>query len=271
MTATGSPYEGATDSMGTGPANPLRASLAAKSHTVGPWVMSTDSSTVDLLARTGLDFLVFDCQHGPHDLATIGPLLRTAATRAKPTLVRVPSSEPSTIMRALDLGAAGVIVPMVDSAPEAERASAATRYPPLGNRSYGPLQPAPGDVFDPDDGPVVLIMIETRGGLEHADEIAALPGVDGLFIGPIDLALAIDAISDGDLQAGLSSPELHQAVGVIAQAAADNRKILSGAVFSPEHARALAPMGMTMQVLGTDTGWLTAGADDVIKLADSLR
>ena len=157
-----------------------------------------------------MDFLVFDCQHGPHDLGQVGPLLRAAAIHGKPTLVRVPSSDAWIIMRALDLGAAGVIVPMVSSAAEADSARAATRYPPLGERSYGPLQPAPGNVFDPADGPVVFVMIETAQGLAEVEAIAAIDGVDGLFVGPVDLALGVGAMTDGDLQAGLASPVLHE-------------------------------------------------------------
>jgi 4-hydroxy-2-oxoheptanedioate aldolase len=261
----------AKDDTSSVPKNPLRSKLAANRHTIGPWVITKDAALVEVLAQTALDFLVFDCQHGPHDLGSIGPLLRAAAIHSTATLVRVPSSDPWIIMRALDLGAAGVIVPMVDSATEAETARSATRYPPLGQRSYGPLQPAPGDAFDPADGPVVFVMIETAGGLKEANAIAALPGIDGLFIGPVDLALAVGAMTDGDLQRGLASPLLHEAVETIAKATAINGKILAGAVFSPAHARALAPAGMTLQVLGTDVAWLAAGAAGIVQLADELR
>lgn len=272
MSANESLYSSSAEARtGATPRNPLRRALEAKRHTIGPWVHTKDAALVEVLSQTALDFLVFDCQHGQHDLGSVGPLLRAAAIHSTATLVRVPSSDPWIIMRALDLGAAGVIVPMVDSAAEAETARSATRYPPLGERSYGPLQPAPGDVFDPSDGPVVFVMIETASGLNEVDAIAALPGIDGLFIGPVDLALAVGAMTDGDVQKGLESPFLHEAVGTIAKAAATNGKILAGAVFSPDHARAMAPAGMTLQVLGTDVGWLTAGAAGMVQLADELR
>jgi 4-hydroxy-2-oxoheptanedioate aldolase len=224
-----------------------------------------------VLAKTGVDFLVFDCQHGPHDLATVGPLLRAAAIHSKPTLVRVASSDPWMIMRALDLGASGVIVPMVSSPAEAEAARAATRYPPLGERSYGPLQPAPGDPFDPADGPVVFVMIETIGGLETVDAIVAIEGIDGLFIGPVDLALGVGGMRDGDLLKGLASSELRDAVAAVAAAAAKSHKVLAGAVFSPDHARSMAKAGMSVHVLGTDVGWLNAGAAGLAQLGEELR
>ncbi|WP_072801610.1 HpcH/HpaI aldolase family protein [Rhodococcoides yunnanense] len=264
------PYESSTPTASSSPVNPLRVALASKAATVGPWVITTDPATVEVLAKTAVDFLIFDCQHGPHDLATVGPLLRAAAIHSKATLVRVPSSDPWIIMRALDLGAAGVVVPMVNSAEEAEIARAATRYPPLGNRSYGPLRPAPGNVFDAADGPVVFVMIETAAGLAAVEEIAAVVGIDGLFIGPVDLALGVGAMTDGDLQAGLASPLLREATGTIAGAAARSGKILAGAVFSPDHARGMAKAGMTLHVLGTDTGWLTAGAAGLAQLGSEL-
>lgn len=243
----------------------------AKGHTIGPWVMSTDLSAIDTLAQTDLDFLTFDLQHGAHDIATVGPCLRTANARGKPALVRVPSTDPWLTMRTLDLGASGVIVPMVSTVEEAQAVVAATKYPPLGDRSYGPYSTAPGNAFDPDDGPVVLLMIETQAGLDAAKDIARLPGVDGLFIGPVDLGLAIGAIENGDLAAGLASPVLQQAIGRVAKVTAATGTILAGAVFSPDHARGLAGAGMTVQVLGTDVGWLGEGAARVAGLAAELR
>lgn len=272
MSQNESPYSSAaTGEREGGPANPLRRAVATSGVTVGPWVITTDPATVDVLAATAIDFLVFDCQHGPHDLSTLGPLLRAAAVHAKPALVRVPSSDPWIIMRALDLGASGIIVPMVNDAEQAENARAATRYPPLGQRSYGPLRPAPGDVFDRADGPVVFVMIETAAGLENVESIAAVDGIDGLFIGPVDLALGVGAMTDADLQKGLASPLLRDAVGTIAQATARSGKTLAGAVFSPDHARAMTKAGMSLHVLGTDIGWLTAGANRLAELAAELR
>lgn len=271
MSSTDNLYAGTEAEASPTPTNPFRVALATKKHLIGPWVMTTDPFMVETIARTAVDFIVFDCQHGPHDLATLRPVLSAAAKHSKAALVRVPSSDPWVIMRALDLGASGVIVPMVSTAVEAEAARSATRYPPTGLRSYGPLQPAPGDTFKSADGPVVLIMIETTKGLENVEAIAGVTGIDGLFIGPVDLALGVGAMTEGDLQKGLMSPVLHEAIGTIATAAASTDVILAGAVFSPDHARTLAAAGMTVQVLGTDIGWLGAGASEVVDLADELR
>lgn len=243
-----------------GTRNPLRTAVAGRAVTAGPWVTISDPAAVEVLAQTALDYLVFDCQHGPHDLGTVLPLLRAAAIHGMPALLRVASSAPWMIMRALDLGAAGVIVPMVGSAAEAARACAATRYPPLGERSFGALRPAAGDVFDPADGPLVLPMIETAEGLAAVDAIAATPGVDGLFVGPLDLALSIGATPGADPLAALSSPDLRAAIDTIGRAATAHGKLLAGAVFSTDHARTMAKAGMTMQVRGTDLQWLAANA-----------
>ncbi|MBF4585682.1 HpcH/HpaI aldolase family protein [Curtobacterium sp. VKM Ac-2887] len=265
-----SPYS-SSPTAADAPTNPVRQVIAAQGTIIGPWVLTKDPGTVAVLAATAVDFLVFDCQHGPHDLATVGPLLRAAAAQGKPTLLRVPSADSWIIMRALDLGAAGVIVPMVSSAAEAESARAATRYPPLGERSYGPLQPAPGDVFDPQDGPMIFVMIENASGLDAVREIAAIDGIDGLFIGPVDLALGIGAMDDGDLRGALASPLLAEATAAIAAAASASGKLLAGAVFSPDHARGMAGAGMRLHVLGTDAGWLTTAAAELVRLGDELR
>jgi 4-hydroxy-2-oxoheptanedioate aldolase len=119
-------------------------------------------------------------------------------------------NEPGLIMRVLDLGAAGVIVPLVDSAEEAARAVEACRYPPEGTRSYGPSRAAlvvgssvPADLAA---AALCFVMIETRNGLEQVEEIAATPGLDGIYIGPSDLSLALG------LTPGVGGPPLEEAI-----------------------------------------------------------
>jgi 4-hydroxy-2-oxoheptanedioate aldolase len=176
-------------------------------------------------------------------------------------------------MRALDLGAAGVIVPMVNTAAEAAAAASAMLYPPHGERSYGPLRAAAGGGFTPGDGPVLLVMIETAQGLAEVGSIAATPGVDGLFIGPIDLALGIGAVpesSNRGVLKGIGAQTTIAAVDTIAAAAQTHGKVLAGAVFTPDHARAMARCGVRLQVYGSDGQWLAAGAKAARTLTDEL-
>ncbi|WP_167759308.1 HpcH/HpaI aldolase/citrate lyase family protein [Mycobacterium sp. PS03-16] len=252
------------------PKSPLRRALAERPITTGPWVTFTDPHAVEALARLDLDYLVIDCQHGSADLATVLPMLRAAALHDKPVLIRVPANQPWQIMRALDLGAAGVIVPMVNTPAEAAAAASAMRYPPHGERSYGPVRPTPGAGFTPGDGPLLLVMIETARGLAEVDAVAATPGVDGLFIGPIDLALGIGAVPDGKVLKGIGADATLEAVGTIAAAARAHDKVLAGAVFTPDHARAMTRAGVRLQVYGSDGQWLAAGAKAARALTDEL-
>jgi 4-hydroxy-2-oxoheptanedioate aldolase len=252
------------------PKSPLRRALTERTVTTGPWVTFTDPHAVEALAKLDLDYLVIDCQHGSADLGALLPMLRAAAIHDKPVLVRVPVNEPWQIMRVLDLGAAGVIVPMVDTAAEAALAASAMRYPPHGERSYGPVRPSPGGGFTPGDGPLLLVMIETAQGLAEVDAIAATPGVDGLFVGPIDLALGIGAVPDGRVLKGIGAEATLSAVDVIAAAARAHDKVLAGAVFTPEHARTMTRAGVRLQVYGSDGQWLAAGAKAARALTDEL-
>lgn len=189
---TGSGYDGTgTTARST---RRLRDLWGADRPAFGVWSGLADPVVAELLAATAFDYVCIDLQHGlatPTVLPAIGQAMR-AAGRAP--LVRVPWNDPVGIMRALDSGAAGVLVPMVDSAEDARRAVAACRFPPAGARSWGPMW---GDVradgaLSPqqqDDDVLCLVMVETRAGVAAVEQIAAVPGVDGVYIGPNDLAL----------------------------------------------------------------------------------
>jgi 4-hydroxy-2-oxoheptanedioate aldolase len=255
---------------GPQPKSAIRRALAERAVTTGPWITFTDPGVVEALAKLDLDYLVIDCQHGAADLGALLPMLRAAAIHDKPVMVRVPANEPWQIMRALDLGAAGVIVPMVNTAAEAETAASAMLYPPHGERSFGPVRPSPGGGFTPGDGPLLLVMIETARGLAEVDAIASTAGVDGLFIGPIDLALGIGAVPDGKVLKGIGAQATLAAVDVIATAAREHDRVLAGAVFTAEHAHAMTRAGVRLQVYGSDGQWLAAGAKAARTLTEDL-
>jgi 4-hydroxy-2-oxoheptanedioate aldolase len=165
-------------------ANELRAALSA-GPVLGFWAAIPSSVTAETAAATGVGYVVIDQQHGVVDASVTLAMLQGIQAGGAAGLVRVPRSDPFLIGHPLDLGALGVIVPMVESAAEAARAVAACRYAPEGERSIGLVRGA-ADGGDP----VCLVMIETRKGLEAVEEIAATPGLDGLYIGPSDLSLS---------------------------------------------------------------------------------
>ncbi|MFG1699500.1 HpcH/HpaI aldolase/citrate lyase family protein [Nonomuraea sp. NPDC049309] len=162
---------------------------------VGYWVVLDAPVATERLARLGYDYVVLDGQHG--FIGTDGLLAGLMAIDAggrSAGLVRVESGDPAVIGRALDFGAAGVIVPLVDTADDAARAVSAARYPAAGRRSYGPMRsmlrigPAPAEA---NESVLVLAMIETPDGLANIERICATPGLDGVYVGPSDLCLAV--------------------------------------------------------------------------------
>src|SRR5688572_17279537 len=162
---------------------------------VGGWLSIPHSVQAEVMAHTGLDWLCIDMQHGCIDYSDTVPMLTAISTTDVTPFVRVPWNEPAMIMKVLDAGAYGVIVPMVSNRADAERAVGACRYPPAGMRSNGPnrvLLYAGADYQKHANDEVACIaMVETPEGIEKVDEIASTPGVDAIYIGPTDLALSL--------------------------------------------------------------------------------
>jgi 4-hydroxy-2-oxoheptanedioate aldolase len=174
--------------------NRLRALLAEGRTAVGLACHTGDPHVAETLALAGFDYLYLDQQHSVGGLACPVEMLRAVARTSTTPLVRVAANDPTLIGRALDAGAEGVIVPTVESVEDARRAAAATRYAPVGTRSWGPTRSAFGLGADPAhvNGEVLcLVMIETAAGVARAKEIAEVPGVDGVYVGPGDLAVSL--------------------------------------------------------------------------------
>ena len=172
----------------------LRDAWRAGRPTFGGWATLGDPYAAELLGRAGFDWVGLDVQHGLIPPSAVPELLRALAVTSTPALVRVSWNAPEEIMRVLDAGANGVIVPLVNSAEEARAAVAACRYPPDGTRSWGPARAALGtpgyDVPTANAAVICAVMAETAAAVERIDEIASVPGVDAVFIGPRDLALS---------------------------------------------------------------------------------
>lgn len=238
--------EGTDRSAGTVPPTPV--------GTCGGWSILRSPGAALALAASGVDWICLDAQHGEHDDASVRELCRLLSGRVQ-VLVRPPANDVAWIGRALDLGADGVIVPMVNSADEAARAVAACRYPPAGGRSWGPLL---GGYTDPGATPAAIcsVMVETGDALVAVDELVATPGVDEIFVGPFDLALALGTTVDKLLAAEGPADPLPRII------AAAHRKNLPVRVFgaSVERSRALLALGFDAVAVVTDVAALTSGA-----------
>ena len=220
--------------------------------TTNGWLAIPDAFPAEIAARSGLDSLCIDMQHGLIDHAAAVRILQATTGTGVPVLVRVSWNEPSVIMRVLDAGAAGVIVPMVSDRLEAEAAVAACRYPPSGIRSYGPVRPAltEGAEYFAAANTAVLVfaMIETRGAVENLDAILSTEGLDGVYVGPVDLSLALGLDPEMD-----STQEVHQAtVKRIFAAAKHHSKFVGMHCNSPEFGVTAARWGADFVTIATD-------------------
>lgn len=175
--------------------NRLKQLWAEGKPAIGSFLSIPNTFSAEVMAHTGLDWLCVDMQHGCIDYSDAVNMLTAISTTGVTPIVRVPWNEPSIIMKCLDAGAYGVIVPMVSNRSEAERAVAACRYPPEGMRSNGPTRALmySGNDYQQhaNDQMLCIVMIETAEGIAKMEEIISTPGVDAVYIGPTDLALAL--------------------------------------------------------------------------------
>lgn len=169
--------------------------------TTGYFTMAATSLQLERLAGVGYDYIVLDAQHGTFGPHNLPDGVRAVEVGGIPAMIRVAGSSIGEIGQALDTGAAGVIVPLVNTAEEAAHVIAAAKFPPLGIRSRGVARTSThltGSLDDMNRGTVVLCMIETRSGLENVERIASTTGLDGLYIGPNDLSIGLGGYGLGD-------------------------------------------------------------------------
>jgi 4-hydroxy-2-oxoheptanedioate aldolase len=232
--------------------------LAPRSN--GVWCFINNASSFGALARSAFDWIALDAQHGQFDRAALIAAGHALTAGGQRFAVRVGSVNAADIGLALDAGASTVLVPQVDTADDARLVVAAAHYPPVGTRSWGPLAPLWGleAPAASDAAPQVAVMIESARSLSHVEAIAAVPGVDLLFVGPFDLSLslgvALDDLLDDAQGALLRIRQAAEAAGIGVGAFAG----------TPERARVLRERGFGCLAITTDTGVITAGAETLL-------
>lgn len=228
---------------------------------VGLWSGLSNNVTVEVLANAGFDWLLLDTEHSPNELPMVYSQLQAASQGSAHPIVRIPWNDTVVIKRYLDIGVQSLLIPFVQNAEEARRAVAATRYPPLGVRGYSAAARA-SDYGRIKDYPAsceaqlcVLVQVETPEALANIEAIAAVEGVDGIFIGPGDLAASMGHI--GNIKHPEVVAAIDDAIGRI-RASGVAAGILSG---DEELARRCIALGCNYIAVGSDIGVLARGAE----------
>ena len=253
------------------PACALARRLRAGETVYAGWCMMGSPMVAETIAREGFSAIVLDAQHGLWDTASLITGIGAVSHAEATPVVRVPLSDFALASRALDFGAEAIIAPMINNADDARQFAAAAKYPPLGERSWGPLRAmalqaprtAPADYLrEANEGTLTFAMIETSAALGNADRIAATPGIDGLFVGPYDLATALSGGTAQDTQA----PQVEQAIDRICAAAKAAGKIPGIYCRDADGAVAMAKRGFRFVVAGNDHTTLRAATVAQLKV-----
>ena len=247
----------------------LARRLKAGETVYAAWAFMGAPVVAEAIARNGFSAVVLDMQHGLWDTAAVVAGIAAVAQAGAAPIVRVPLNDFAFASRALDFGAEAIIAPMINSVGDALKFSAAAKFPPLGERSWGPsramtLQGKSATVDylrAANDGTLSMAMIETPAALAQVDEIAETPGIDALFIGPYDLSTALSAGTAQDVEAA----EVERAIDKIGAAAKAAGKIPGIYCTNAERARALAQRGFRFITVGSDLGYLREGMAAQVK------
>jgi len=250
--------------------NPIKQRLAAGERLFGCWLTLASPLVAEALACAGFDFLVVDGEHSPADSMDTVALLQAIAAGGSQPIVRVTDNTPWLAKRALDAGSPTLLFPMVDSAGQARRAVAAMRYPQHGN---GGARGVAGIVraarfglaadylLTANAAACTIVQIESAAGVEAAAQIAAVDGVDALFVGPADLAASLGHLGDS------GHAQVQQAIDRVASAAKAQGKAAGIFAGSGAEARDYAARGFTLVALAADVVWLLAGARQALAAA----
>ena len=238
------------------PRNAFRDDLRAGRRLIGCWVSLASPVTAEVVGLAGFDWLLLDGEHAPNDVGSFVPQLMALKDSASAPVVRPPSNDVVVIKRLLDAGFHNFLVPMVDTADDARRAVAATRYPPAGVRGVSVAMRGNryGTVADyqrlANDNVAVAVQIESPTAVDNVDAICAVDGVDAVFVGPSDLAATLGHLGDA------SHPEVQRAIATVIERA--RAAGVAAGILAPAEAdaRRYMAMGATMVAVGSDLGVL---------------
>ncbi len=231
---------------------------------IGMWVCSGSPLVAEICAGAELDWLLIDMEHSPNSLESVLRQLQAVAAYPATPLVRVPDSEVATIKGVLDIGAQNILVPMISSAAEARAAVEAVRYPPRGRRGVGSALARSARwnrvddyLANADTHVSLFVQIETAAGVDAAADIASVDGIDGIFLGPSDLAASMGLLGQQ------AHPEVVRAVHRAFQAGQEAGVNFGVNAFDPTLAQRYLEAGATFILVGADVTLLARGSEDL--------
>jgi 4-hydroxy-2-oxoheptanedioate aldolase len=247
------------------PADGLLARLRRRERLIGLWCSLSSTIALDVVTDSGFDWLLIDTEHAPNDVPQVLAQLQVAERGVGTAIVRPAANDAILIKRLLDIGASTLLIPMVETPEDAQRAVAASRYPPNGTRGVTASGRASrygrdaGYLAQAHDRTGVIVQVESRLGLQNLDMIACEPGVDGVFVGPSDLAASLGC---------LGRPRCPEVLSAVTDAGARLQAlgVPAGVLTTdPEEAHLFIESGYTFVAVGSDIGLLARGADSLAR------
>ena len=245
--------------------NKLKELFKQGKAAINGWLEIPSSFSTEVMSHQGWDSLTIDMQHGAIDNSNILEMFQAISTTDVVPMARLNWNKPEQIMKVLDFGAYGIICPMVSNRGQAEKFVQACMYPPKGNRSFGPTRGfmyGGNDYVDHANNEILkLAMIETKEALQELDKIMKTPGLDGIYIGPADLSLAIGE------KPGFDKPEghpTHEQILNIIDHAKKNKLVAGIHNATPEYARKMIDIGFQIVTVGSDKIFMSEGAKSII-------
>lgn len=235
---------------------------AARGPVNGVMVLTNSPASVEILGYAGFDYVIIDTEHGPNDIAAVENMIRAAEISGIAPIIRVAKNDPACILRVMDVGARGVLVPQVNSAAEALAAVRAVRYHPRGDRGlagivraarYG-FTPLGDYIADTNDNSLVIVQAEDIKAVAALDDILAVEGVDGVLVGPADLSQSMG------IPGRFDDPELSRVIHDIVARTVNAGKLAGMFCFDAAQAGYWRDKGVHLLLVGTDTLMLAAAA-----------
>lgn len=243
----------------------LNERFDTESNLVGAWLSIGHPTVAEVTAAQGFDFVLIDTEHTPLGLETVENMSRAveATDGITKTLVRVPSNDPVRIKRTLDIGVSGVMVPMIETREEAEAVVDAVRYPPSGIRGIASGRATEyGEEFETyvesaNESIFTIVQIETQTGLENAEEIAMVDGIDALFVGPADLSANLGVFAEWE------NSRLNEAIDTVIRSAKRADVPAGTLVVDPDDIEMRVEQGFDYLIVGKDTNHLATNNESI--------